>query len=247
MLAAVFFDLDDTLCDAKAAWSAGVASAFDLLQARFPDINVHQAFATWQEVNRELLAALGAGELRMAEVRDQRFFIFLSRLGQLDPQFADELNHVLATARLRAMRFFADVECTLATLRRTFHVGIITNGAADGHLDSQRSTVQKLGLLDRVDSLWISDEVGHRKPDRRIFDAALTGVGIQSREAIYVGDSLPNDIAGANAAGLHSVLIVRSGAVNVPSRPEKTPDWTVRDLSEVVRIARGQGRWRCET
>ena len=47
-----------------------------------------------------------------------------------------------------------------------------------------------------------SARVGVEKPDPRIFDAALTALGVPPREALFVGDSLPRDMAGARGIGM---------------------------------------------
>ena len=45
------------------------------------------------------------------------------------------------------------------------------------------------------------------KPDRRIFDAALEGLGDPTRRAIYVGDRAIEDVAGARRAGLIPIRV----------------------------------------
>ena len=44
--------------------------------------------------------------------------------------------------------------------------------------------------------------VGAAKPDPRIFHAALARAGVAPDEAVHVGDTLANDVAGARAAGI---------------------------------------------
>jgi phosphoglycolate phosphatase-like HAD superfamily hydrolase len=61
-LRAVFLDLDDTLCDSRPAWAAGVNAAFDLLASHRPDIDGAQAQQQWLAVNERLLSRLEAGE-----------------------------------------------------------------------------------------------------------------------------------------------------------------------------------------
>jgi putative hydrolase of the HAD superfamily len=68
------------------------------------------------------------------------------------------------------------------------------------------------GLLEHVDAVVTSAEVGEAKPGRAIFDHALELVGAQPGEAVHVGDSLENDVAGARAAGIRPVLVARDGS-----------------------------------
>ncbi len=232
-LRAVFLDLDNTLCNSRSAWRAGVDAAFELLAARRPELDRERALQQWHAVNEHLAGRLAAGELRMSQVRDRRFRVLLKRLDAEDDDLADELNDALAHVRLSNMLVFDDVLPTLHALRCRYHVGIITNGAGDEHDDSQWSVLRHLGLLDLVDSVWISDEIGFRKPDPRLFEGALDEVGVDPAETAYVGDSPANDVAGANAAGLTSVLLWRAtGEVQVEG-PTQRPTIVVRSLDRL--------------
>ena len=78
-----------------------------------------------------------------------------------------------------------------------------------------------------IDFVALSYDVGHEKPDRRIFDAATAtlastieaapasaGLGcVDDYEKLYVGDSVTNDYFGAIAAGWHAVRVDRSAGV----------------------------------
>ena len=232
-LRVVFLDLDDTLCDAEPAWTAGVAAAFDLLLSQRPQIDRQRALDEWQQVNERLMVRLNFGKITMSQARDRRFRLLLKRLDAEDDALADELNEVLGHVRLTNMHLFADAVPVLQALRSSYHVGIVTNGAGDNHDDSQWSVLRHLGLLDLVDSVWISDEVGFRKPDPRLFEGALEEVGADPSEVAHVGDSPEADVAGANAAGLTSVLLWRQrGEVRVEG-PEQRPAIVVRSLSQL--------------
>jgi putative hydrolase of the HAD superfamily len=63
-----------------------------------------------------------------------------------------------------------------------------------------------------------------------VFDEALRIAGVGGHEAIHVGDSVDNDIAGARAAGIRALLVDRSGA----SAPDGVE--TVRSLGEVASL-----------
>jgi putative hydrolase of the HAD superfamily len=67
------------------------------------------------------------------------------------------------------------------------------------------------GLLALVDGVVTSAEVGAAKPDPRVFRRALELAGVESGEAVHVGDSLDKDVQGARAAGIRHVLVLRAG------------------------------------
>ena len=69
-----------------------------------------------------------------------------------------------------------------------------------------REHLEKHGLLEWFDHWSFSDEVGVYKPDRRIFDHALAGLGgVDPAEAAHIGDLRRTDIAGAKALGITAV------------------------------------------
>ena len=68
------------------------------------------------------------------------------------------------------------------------------------------------GLLEHVEAVVTSAEVGMGKPGRAIFERALEIAGVEPGDAVHVGDSLENDVAGARAMGIRAVLVARDGA-----------------------------------
>jgi putative hydrolase of the HAD superfamily len=68
-----------------------------------------------------------------------------------------------------------------------------------------------LGLLDLVDGVVTSADVGAAKPDPALFRRALELAGVPASEAVHVGDSLDNDVEGARAAGIRPLLLTREG------------------------------------
>ena len=234
---AVFFDLDDTLCDAATAFNAGRATAFAEAQARVPGLTAEALNDAWRQVHADLLPRLEAGVLTMAQVRDRRFRQMLATLGRPDDALADQLNDLLGATQLARLRRFDDVAALDALRARGVFVGVITNGADDAQADSQRSKAERVDLLGALDGFWVSDTMGYRKPDPRAFAPALAAVGGAPAESLYVGDSLTNDIAGANAAGLRGVLLLREPAER-PDVSRQTPQpWrVVQSLWEMLSL-----------
>jgi putative hydrolase of the HAD superfamily len=68
-----------------------------------------------------------------------------------------------------------------------------------------------LALAPLLDDIVTSAEAGARKPSAAIFKRALTLAGVGADDAIHVGDSIEEDLAGARAAGIEPVLISRDG------------------------------------
>jgi putative hydrolase of the HAD superfamily len=68
----------------------------------------------------------------------------------------------------------------------------VTNGRADG----QQAKVQEMGLRDAVDVVITSGGIGFKKPDPRIFHAAVSALGVAASETLFVGDNPQSDVVG---------------------------------------------------
>src|SRR5918996_971729 len=67
-----------------------------------------------------------------------------------------------------------------------------------------RRLLDEGGLLEHLEVLCFSDEVGVPKPGNDIFAKALAELGVRPPEAVHVGDLRRTDIAGARDMGMHA-------------------------------------------
>jgi putative hydrolase of the HAD superfamily len=67
------------------------------------------------------------------------------------------------------------------------------------------------GIIELVDGVVTSAEVGAPKPDPPVFARALAIAGVGPGAALHVGDKVDNDVEGAAAAGIRGVLLQREG------------------------------------
>ena len=228
---AVFFDLDGTLCDSDTAWSIAQKETFQLLCKRHPHISEEAIAKAWRTVHQSLFQQLDAGKLSMAEVRDSRFQRLFEELGLPTGKVMEELSDFFCSRYLISLRLYEDG--TVFEKLTGYHVGIITNGAHAEHTDSQFSKVKHLGLSECIQSLTISDEIGIRKPNVKIFKVACERADVLPEEAMYVGDTIENDIVGANRAGMTSVFINRKSEVLIPESAAEQPDYAGSSLHDV--------------
>jgi putative hydrolase of the HAD superfamily len=111
-------------------------------------------------------------------------------------------------AHADSWELFADVVPALGALRaRGLRLGIVSN--FDGRL---LRICEGLGIAQYFDTIVMSGRAGVAKPDPRIFAAALQRLGVDASEALHVGDSEKQDVAGAQACGLRALLLQRDGS-----------------------------------
>ena len=119
-------------------------------------------------------------------------------------------NAALTSTLLASLRFepFVDVRPALAGARAAGRRLVVVSNW-DVSLDE---VLDRLGLAPMLDGVVTSAAVGVRKPSPEIFEHALALAGVTAHDAVHVGDSLAEDVAGARAAGIEAVLIKRDGA-----------------------------------
>lgn len=113
-----------------------------------------------------------------------------------------DLVHRMAVAALAAdLDPLPGVHETLPALASGHALGVVSNtsGFTPGYV--MRTHLRRHDLLRHLSVLAFSDEIGVGKPDVRPFEAALASLGVGSAEAVHVGDTPRDDIAGARAAG----------------------------------------------
>lgn len=155
-----------------------------------------------------------------------------ARLEELRRRCADVLADAAGVARAGALdalmdslRFeaFDDAAPALRELRsRGLRLVVVSNwdcGLSD--------VLERIGLLGLVDAVITSAAIGAPKPDRRIFQAALAGAGVDAASAMHVGDSVDADVRGAEALGIRATLIDRLGEADHSAR------CTIRSLGEL--------------
>jgi FMN phosphatase YigB (HAD superfamily) len=70
-----------------------------------------------------------------------------------------------------------------------------------------RRWLERAGLSHHFQSITTSIDAGARKPAARFFECALAQCGAASEEALFVGNQLNTDIAGAVAFGIRTVWL----------------------------------------
>ncbi|MGQ9631366.1 MAG: HAD family hydrolase [bacterium] len=241
MIRAVFFDLDETLCDFTGSEMAAreqiCRDVSRLLNLPLEDVLKTYGDVSCDSVERyEREGLFGKGSV--FEFRSETWGETLKKLGVEDENLAARLSKRHESIRLRRyLKLFPDVRQALDALSGRCPLGLISNGFRD----VQRAEVEALGIGRFFEVMLFEGELGFGKPDRRIFDLALSKVGCAPEESIFVGDSPEIDVAGARGAGWWAVLLNRRGK-SYHTTPEREgagdPNFEVSNLVEFVEIVK---------
>jgi putative hydrolase of the HAD superfamily len=100
-------------------------------------------------------------------------------------------------------------DATRTALRSTRRIGIPVVIVTNGVTAHQEAKLDAIGARDVVDGWVISEQVGVRKPDRRIFEHAAELAGQPLDGSWMLGDNPTADIGGAEKIGLKTAWVNR--------------------------------------
>ena len=166
----LLLDLDDTLIDERQAMLEAFMVFIAAHRDRFPEELEEHLQARWREVTVRHWARFEQGELSLLDQRRERLREFLGQ--PFTDAEADEAFAPYRIAYLASIRPFPD---TLAFLDRTAGLRrvLVTNG--DRALQERK--LHDTGLTGRFEAMITPQDVAARKPDPRIFQAALGPAG----------------------------------------------------------------------
>lgn len=165
-----------------------------------------EALDFWLRVVEACFAGCALGVDTLLKIRDDLYWVF---------------------AKAYAWRLHTSFDVLLdACSQRGVRVAFLSNW--DLRL---RDLLEDMGLAERVDVVVISAEHGLEKPDPRIFETALAELGVDSADAMHVGDTWCDDIAAATAVGM------RAAWFNPDDEPVPGPlqgVHVIRDLADLI-------------
>lgn len=200
----IFFDLDNTLFDHQNSLRHAIIAVrqnFTHLQG----FTVDELVAKYDEILRWHYDAYLRGEIPHDDVDERKTMAFLNAVDFPEPtswtrvifrgiyRKAYRDNRRATPGSRETLRFLRGHGCKLA---------ILTNGRTE----EQSAKAEFIGVLQLVDHIIASEQVGYSKPDARIFQRASEIMCTTPARATMVGDSYASDMNGAIDAGVRAIL-----------------------------------------
>ena len=215
----VYFDLDDTILDHRAAQELALRDLHDHMPA-LSAVPLSKVQSAYRVVNGLVWREYSAGTRDKEGTRSGRFELLFE---SLDIE-ADALN--AADLYLEA---YADhwvlVEGAMNAFQRItsrFPTGLLTNGFAE----AQRAKLKRFpALTSAFSAIVISEEEGVLKPHPKLFRIATQRAGVEPGEILYVGDSLHSDVVGGVNAGWQIAWYTDAPAVAGEPNVPRFSDW----------------------
>ena len=241
---AILFDLDDTLID----WSGFKGNWWELeprhLRHVYQYINSHvHALNISSEVFVEEFSRRSRENWELA--RDS---LISPHLGKLLVETAqavgvpeDRIDHDRLLTEYRwgiaeGVQVFKEVPAVLQKLRSYgLELGIITNSFVPMSLrDIELKNFDLIKYFPRC--RWSAADAGYLKPHPEVFKTALKELNLTAKEAVFVGDSLPADIVGAQSIGMRAVWRKPIHSNGFKPDNQIAPDAQIRTLDELLGI-----------
>jgi putative hydrolase of the HAD superfamily len=229
----VGFDLDDCLYNSTGLSQIARIKGIDAMISLGLKIERQKALFLIQEIVNEY----GSNS-------PNHYDYFIRRLNQYENfsiSFNERVRYVAAAVmayhaqKIKLIRLYDDVKKCLEKLKESsIKTAIIT----DGIPIKQYEKILRLGIDDLIDLVVISDEIGIRKPNPKLFSYCLNKFKVKGHETIYVGDNIYKDIIPAKFNKIHSVYIHRGGKydINITGEEianENKPDYEISKLDEL--------------
>jgi putative hydrolase of the HAD superfamily len=204
-----------------------------LLAPHVPGISLDAVYTglteSWREAERQ--RAIDHREIA-APVRFAHFL----RCMAVDPaacpeNFAVMLADVHRRELGKAAEFPAHHRLLLQRLARRYRLAVVSNF---DYTPTAVDMLDRAGVVDLFEAIVVSDEVGWRKPHARIFEATLSRLCLTAGQALFVGDRIDIDVAGAQAVGMDTAWVNREAEPLPPGAAP--PTYEIRDLEALAGI-----------
>lgn len=221
MIKNILLDMDNTILDFTKAERVAASKALAAMGIQPTD----ELLKRYHQINEEQWRLFELGELEREQVKVRRYELLFDEMGiAASPRETAKVYEGL----LGIGHYFMDgaVEL-LERLSRVYRLYLATNGTSN----VQKSRISSADISKYFQGIYISEDVGYNKPDKRYFDACFKDIpDFDPAETVMIGDSLTSDIKGGINAGIRTVWFNHEGK----SRDDSiVPDHEVHSLEEI--------------
>ncbi|MBR2649313.1 MAG: YjjG family noncanonical pyrimidine nucleotidase [Sediminibacterium sp.] len=225
----LFFDLDHTLWDFEANSKDTIKQLFDhnnLAEKGIP--NFEEFHDRYSFHNERLWDRYSKGFIKQEELRWKRMWLSLLDFKIADEPLARAMGvQYLALLPSRKKLFPYTVEILAYLKQKGYTLHLITNGFEKVQYDK----INNSGIAHYFTEVITSEASNSLKPNKEIFDYALTKSGATVKDSIMIGDNIEADIKGALGAGWDCIFVN-----HISASPDIVPTYTIYHLQELENI-----------
>lgn len=204
--------------------SGSLDAAEKILSLQEKDISAQEFYSQWKAIHRKHIDL--SNETDFISEQD----IFVMDLKTLYEQYSIQRPYKEdADIMLRSLygrSSFPEVPKAIERLRRKYRVVIGSTTDTEPLMSNLKSN-----QLD-MDAVYTSEMIRKYKPHKDFYQYILKMEGYEAKDAVFIGDSLTDDIFGPQNVGIKAVLIDRLNKYNLSENIR--PDYIVRSITEVA-------------
>jgi len=219
MIDTLFFDVYGTLISTG---NGSVNAAAKILKTAGSNMDPAAFYKRWKMLHKE--------HMQGAFQREEA--IFVQDLSALFEEFgivrnaAEDIAPMLDSLYGRIA--FGDVADVWPHLLEHYRVIIASNTDTEPLL----ANLKVNGL--NAEQIFTSESLRAYKPSPKFYEELLARTGVKPQEAVFIGDSLEEDVLAPQRMGMTGVLLDRKGMYK-PGTGKKEPDLVIRALTELVK------------
>ena len=226
----ILIDLDRTLWDFESNSGQTMRelfAQFDLQRLCHADFQTF--FDAYHTINSQLWQAYNNGTLSKEVLYVSRFSLTLEHFG-VDNAFAlgKQLgDYYVFESPKKTSLIPGAIELLEYLKSKKYNLSIVSNGFKE----VQREKMRTSGIDGYFGHVFLSEDIGYQKPDRRFFAWVLENLCAVPDQCVIIGDDLKVDIAGARNAGIDQIFCNFTDA-----KPDFQPTRTVRHLTDILSL-----------
>lgn len=212
---ALFFDLDGTLLDRESSLLKFAGCQYDRFSNELSLIDKENYINIFIEL-----------DARGYVWKDKVYSQLLEKFKIQSLTAEDLLYDYITNFKHSCIGFPHLHEVLESLLQMGIKLGLVSNGKT--HF--QMANIKALGIEGYFNTILISEEVGLRKPDSRIFQKGMEALAVSASQCIFVGDHPENDVAASKRAGMMGIWKRDDYWHSAEA------DYTIENLSELLMI-----------
>ena len=182
---------------------------------------------SYRAINHNLWKLYRRNLISKADLSIERFRRVMQKHSFESPNVAEIISHEYLELSPTFTGLCEGTHEILHYLKDKYQLHIMTNGFKEVQVPKLKNS--KLDAY--FEHVFISEEIGYKKPDKRIYEYALRKTQATIAECIMIGDDQQSDIAGAKGIGMDQVLFNPK-----KEKIEVVPRFEIRKLAELRTI-----------
>lgn len=200
MIKAVYFDIDNTICNYDEANAAAMEKLYQFGKTEF-SLDQEKMKLQLSKAHEMILKRVGA-DSAVIHNRLIRFQCFLELLQYRDFTKAVQMDQIYWDTFMGTITLEPGLAGLLSALQKS---GILLGIGSDQSSHIQYRKLEALGILSCFSRIVTSEEAGVEKPAAGFFRLCVEKAGCLAEECAFIGDHKVKDVEGALRNGLHGI------------------------------------------